>query len=155
MTPIDRPDPVIMGHILAEHRELFEQLTALRTMLATESPPGCERLRELVRAIATLRVHLADHFRQEEMGGFLEEAVARMPRLGSAATDVLGQHPQLLADLDALVAQFGNVDDAPCAEAWRQTHLAFEAFMRHMQAHERAENAVVQQGYNEDLGLDD
>ena len=51
MTPIDRTDPVIMGHILSEHRELFEQLSTLRTMLATESPPGCERLRELVRAI--------------------------------------------------------------------------------------------------------
>lgn len=155
MTPIDRTDPVIMGHILSEHRELFEQLSTLRTMLATESPPGCERLRELVRAIATLRRHLADHFRQEETGGFLEEAVARMPRLGSAASDVLGQHPQLLGELDAIVARFGDADVAPCADAWLEVHRAFEGFMRRMQEHERAENAVVQQGYNEDLGLDD
>jgi hypothetical protein len=34
-------------------------------------------------------------------------------------------------------------------------HEAFDVFMHRMQAHERAENAVVQQGYNEDLGLDD
>lgn len=155
MTSIDRPDPVILGHLLSEHRELFQQLSALRTMLASESPPGCDRLRELGRAITALRGHLADHFHQEESGGFIEEAVARMPRLGSAATEVLGQHGALLADLDRIVARFGNAGEAPCAEEWRGMHEAFDAFMRRMQAHERAENAVVQQGYNEDLGLDD
>lgn len=155
MPSIDRPDPVILGHLLSEHRELFQQLSALRAMLAAESPPGCERLREIVQAVAALRGHLADHFRAEESGGFIEEAVARMPRLGSAATEVLGQHRDLLADLDRMVDRFADVGEAPCTEAWRGMHEAFDAFMRRMQAHERAENAVVQQGYNEDLGLDD
>ena len=155
MTSIERPDPVILGHLLSEHRELFQQLAALRTMLAAESPPGCERLRELVRAIKTLRGHLADHFRQEETGGFIEEAVARIPRLGSAAKEVLDQHASLLADLDRIVDRFADAGEAPCAEEWRAMHEAFDAFMQRMQAHERAENAVVQQGYNEDLGLDD
>jgi len=155
MPSIDRPDPVILGHLLSEHRELFQQLSALRTMLAAEAPPGCDRLRELVRAIATLRGHLADHFRQEESGGFLEEAVARMPRLGSAATEVLGQHGALLADLDRIVDRFADAGEAPCTAEWLAMHDAFDTFMRRMQAHERAENAVVQQGYNEDLGLDD
>ena len=155
MPSIDRPDPVILGHLLSEHRELFQQLSALRTMLACESPPDCERLREIVRAIATLRGHLADHFQQEESGGFIEEAVARMPRLGSAATEVLGQHGALLTDLDRILDRFADAGEAPCAEAWRDMHEAFDVFMHSMQAHERAENAVVQQGYNEDLGLDD
>jgi hypothetical protein len=155
MPSIDRPDPVILGHLLSEHRELFQQLSALRAMLAAESPPGCERLREIVRAVAALRGHLADHFRAEESGGFIEEAVARMPKLGAAATEVLGQHGALLDDLDRMVNRFADVGEAPCAEAWRGMHEAFDAFMRRMQAHERAENAVVQQGYNEDLGLDD
>ncbi len=155
MASIERSDPAILGHLLAEHRELFQQLSNLRAALATESPPGCDRVREVVSAIGGLRSHLADHFHQEETGGFLEESVARMPRLGAAATEVLGQHPQLLADLDALVARFGDARTAPCAEEWRGVRGAFEAFMARMQAHERAENAVVQQGYNEDLGIDD
>ena len=33
MPSIDRPDPVIPGHLLAEHRELFQQRSALCTML--------------------------------------------------------------------------------------------------------------------------
>ena len=78
-----------------------------------------------------------------------------MPRLGSAATEVLGQHGALLTDLDRIVDRFADAGEAPCAAAWRDMHEAFDVFMHRMQAHERAENAVVQQGYNEDLGLDD
>ncbi|MEI8368837.1 MAG: hypothetical protein WCJ31_10440 [Planctomycetia bacterium] len=40
MPSIDRPDPVILGHLLAEHRELLRQRSALRTMLAADSPPA-------------------------------------------------------------------------------------------------------------------
>jgi hypothetical protein len=155
MPSIERTDPTILGHLLAEHRELFQQLCNLRASLAADAAPGCDRVREVVRAITGLRSHLADHFQQEESGGFLEESVARMPRLGAAATEVLAQHPRLLAELDALVARCGEAPEAPCDEAWRGVREAFEGFMVRMQAHERAENAVVQQGYNEDLGIDD
>ena len=154
MTSIDRPDPALLGHLLAEHRDLFQQLSCLRTSLAAEEAPGCDRVAEIVRAIAALREHLADHFQQEEEGGFLEESVARMPRLGASAAEVLAQHPRLLADLDALVGRFATPGVAPCASEWRGVRAAFEDFMLRMQAHERAENAVVQQGYNEDLGID-
>lgn len=155
MASLDRTDPVFLGHLLAEHRELFAQLTAIRGALADAAPPGCERVREIVAAIGGLRGHLADHFRQEELGGILEESVSRMPRLGSAAAEVLAEHPRLLSDLDAIVERFGGGDLPPCAAEWSGVREAFQRFMARMQAHERAENAVVQQGYNEDLGLDD
>lgn len=155
MPPIERPDPGFAGHLLAEHGELFQQLSRLRASLADEAPPGCQRVREIVAGIRALRGRLAVHFRQEEEGGLLEESVARIPRLASDAALVLAEHPRLLADLDAIVARFGAADDAPCADAWRGVRAAFATFVERMQAHERAENAVVQQGYNEDLGIDD
>jgi hypothetical protein len=37
--------------------------------------------------------------------------------------------------------------------AWVRANHDFEAFSACMTAHERSENAVVQSGYNEDLGL--
>lgn len=154
MPPIERPDPAFAGHLLAEHGELFQHLSRLRASMTDDAPPGCARVREIVTAIGALRTRLADHFRQEEEGGLLEESVARMPRLGSAAADVLAEHPRLLADLDAIRARFADADDAPCADAWRGVRSAFAGFVERMQAHERAENAVVQQGYNEDLGID-
>ena len=46
MPSIDRPDPVILGHLLAVHREWFQQRSALRTMLAADSPPAAIELAE-------------------------------------------------------------------------------------------------------------
>jgi iron-sulfur cluster repair protein YtfE (RIC family) len=147
MSSIDRADPVIMGHILAQHRELHAQLVAVRACLA-----GSGRcVAELRAALESLRDHLRSHFRQEEMGGFLEESIARMPRLSAAARTVMGEHPALLAELDDLI---GSLETADSAAAWDQIAAAAERFAQHLLEHERNENAVVQEGYNEDLGLD-
>ena len=40
-------------------------------------------------------------------------------------------------------------------EAWDEATHGFAAFADHLIAHERNENAVVQEGYNEDLDLAD
>ena len=145
MAPHDRTDPVILGHILAQHRELHEQLATARR--ACGAGP-----REAVAALRTLREHLAAHFRQEERGGFLEESITRMPRLSAAARVVLGEHPSLLAELDRLIERLA-VPDIPEA-SWNRAGRDFEDFCGHLVAHERNENAVVQEGFNEDLGLD-
>ena len=67
MASIDRADPVIMGHLLAQHRELHDLLVEARG--AFEQPAG-----EVARADAAARQgvrrqHLARHFAQEERGG--------------------------------------------------------------------------------------
>ncbi|MFM7108987.1 MAG: hemerythrin domain-containing protein [Planctomycetaceae bacterium] len=141
----DRTDPVILGHILAQHRELHERIVAARDAFAA----GPEAAR---RALDGLRGHLASHFLQEERGGFLEESVTRLPRLTAAAAAAVREHPRLLAELDALIERLA-VPDIPQA-SWHRAGRDFEDFCGHLLAHERNENAVVQEGYNEDLGLD-
>ena len=77
--------------------------------------------------------------------------MARMPRLSAAVRSILCQHPALLEELDRVIAE---LESAPAdAAAWTRADHAFEVFSAHMTAHERSENAVVQEGYNEDLGL--
>lgn len=67
--------------------------------------------------------------------------------------EILKQHPALLAELDRLTAALA---DSRLIEAdWLKIGRQFAAFVDHLQAHERSENAVVQEGYNEDLGLGD
>jgi hypothetical protein len=148
MASIDRADPTIMGHLLAQHRELHDLLVEARGALAgpLAQTPARERLR-------ALREHLASHFEQEEEGGYLEESLARMPRLARDVRAVLGEHPGLLAELDGLLDHLSARDIGEVA--WRQAGHDFEAFASHLLAHERRENAVVQEGYNEDLGLVD
>ena len=150
MASIDRSDPIILGHVLAEHRDLFCRLTATRAAFR-EARPSAAALADVREALRGLRDHLAEHFAKEEHGGFLEESVARMPRLGTAAAAIMKQHPALLAELDNVLVGLPSSGDE--AEAWLQAGHDFEAFTTHMLAHERSENAVLQEGYNEDLGL--
>ena len=151
MASIDRSDPVILGHVLAEHRDLFHLLLSVRSAFANAGPPTPDRRSEVLDSMHHLRDHLADHFAKEEQGGFLEEAVARIPRLSAAVQSILGQHPLLLANLDRVIEDLeASPDDSV---AWVRANHGFEAFSARMTAHERSENAVVQSGYNEDLGL--
>lgn len=151
MASIDRSDPVILGHVLAEHRDLFNLLLSVRSALAAAGPPTPDRRSAVLESMHHLRDHLADHFAQEEQGGFLEEAVARIPRLSAAVQSILGQHPLLLANLDRVIE---DLEASPAdSGAWVRANHDFEAFSARMTAHERSENAVVQSGYNEDLGL--
>jgi hypothetical protein len=152
MAAIDRPDPVIMGHLLAQQRELHDLLLEARDAFAASSH-AAGAVATAHRRLTGLRQHLARHFAQEEEGGFLEESLARMPRLAAAARNVLADHPTLLVELDGLLERLAARDID--SEAWRQAGRDFEVFASHLLAHERNENAVVQQGYNEDLGLVD
>ena len=144
MPASDRTDPVILGHILAQHRELHGQILAARAAFAVDAAAARA-------ALAALREHLAAQFTQEERGGFMEESIARMPRLSAAAAGVLGDHPRLLAEIDALLERLAARNGSEsCGRVGRD----FEDFCGHLLAHERRENAVVQDGYNEDLGLE-
>jgi len=151
MASIDRTDPVILGHMLVEHRDLFNLIFSVRSAFAAEAASTPDRLTVLLSMLHHLRDHLHDHFAQEEEGGFLEEAVTRMPRLSAAARSILRQHPGLLAELDRVIGAIEPTTDP--AESWSQAGDDFEMFSAHMAAHEQSENAVVQEGYNEDLGL--
>jgi hypothetical protein len=151
MASIDRADPVIMGHLLAQHRELHDLLVEARG--AFEQPAGTVARAAAAGRLGALRQHLAHHFEQEERGGYMEESLTRMPRLSRAVRAVLAEHPALLADLDGLLERLAARDSV--SESWRQAGRDFEAFASRLLAHERNENAVVQEGYNEDLGLVD
>jgi len=147
MPSLDRPDPIVLGHILVQHRDLHRLVQTVREALGPPRRAGA--VRDAARA---LRDHLAVHFAQEEQGGFMEEAIARIPRLSAAVTHVLRDHPDLLAELDRLIESLPVSDSAA---AWAIAASDFDAFIDHLYAHERNENAVVQEGYNEDLGLVD
>ena len=157
MASMNRSDPVILGHVLAEHRDLFQLMHSVQSRFAMAGPPTPEQRADVLESLHHLREHLGDHFAQEELGGFLEEAMTRMPRLSAAVRSIVAQHPALLAELDRVIDELTIVEKsggfAAKAKSWSAAVHAFEAFAAHMAAHERSENMVVQEGYNEDLGL--
>ena len=149
MVSIDRADPVIMGHILAQHRELHALVAAVRHAFAAQA--GLGDAAAIRAGLATLHEHLRAHFHQEEEGGYLEESIARMPRLSAATQAVLDDHPRLLEELARLMEAV-SAAEMPAA-AWDRADRDYEQFVEHLMEHERNENAVVQEGYNEDLGF--
>jgi hypothetical protein len=157
MASIDRADPIIMGHILAQHRDLHALIASAKTELAAPDAGDADRVQGLLATLRELRDYLREHFAQEEAGGFLEESVTRMPRLSKAMDAVLAEHPVLLAELDGLieVVERADIGAGMSSPEWERADHAFTEFVHHLLAHERNENAVVQEGYNEDLGLVD
>ena len=153
MIPSGRVDPVILGHLLGQHRDLHARLLALRADFAPDHDAGHAQVKAIRDRLLELRDHLREHFVQEEQGGFLEESIARMPRLSVAAREVVAEHPRLLAELDTLVDKLPTQDVRD--DSWDEAAHGFAAFTEHLLAHERNENAVVQQGYNEDFGYGD
>jgi hypothetical protein len=150
MVSSSRIDPVVLGHLLAQHHDLHSRLLALKAAFAAGRGTATDR--DDVRArCRDLRDSLAAHFVAEEQGGYLEESIARLPRLSIAAREVMHEHPRLLAELDALLERLSMKDIR--GDAWASAARCFAAFTDHLLAHERNENAVVQQGFNEDFGF--
>jgi len=139
---------------LLEHRELnrcvheLEQCFALAPLEVT--PQSC---REATERLQKLRDHLAAHFAQEEEGGYLEEALSRVPRLGPQAAVLERQHAPLLARLDAILDEFRQPRHT--VEHWPRLAAEFRGFVRSLLEHEVAENRIVQAACNRDLDLGD
>jgi len=138
---------------LREHRELnrnvheLEQCFALAPLEVT--PQSC---REAAAKLQHLRDHLAAHFAQEEEGGYLEEALSRVPRLGPQAAVLERQHAPLLASLNSLVQRACETREV--IEGWSQLAADFRGFVKSLLEHEIAENRIVQAACNFDLDLE-
>jgi hypothetical protein len=142
-------------HLASEHREMerrARQLVHLVEKPLEEIQIPAATL-DLQLHLRELRERLKRHFAEEAAGGYLEEAVARMPKLATDADAVERQHPQLLRDLAALTESAAVVRSS--SDAWNQIGIVVRRVAGDVLAHEMAENRIVQQGFNEDPDLFD
>lgn len=154
MSGISR-DAQSLLHLASEHREMERRVRQLFRLV--EKP-----LEEIQMPAAALDLHLhlremrermKRHFAEEAAGGYLEEAVARMPKLAVDADAVERQHPQLLRDLADLTESAAVIRSS--SDAWNQIGIVVRRVAGDVLAHERAENRILQQGFNEDSDLFD
>lgn len=138
-------------HALAEHRDLHQAFEHVQTYLTSAQQPTETRLAEAVRLLSELRDRLAQHFSQEENGGYLEEAVIRLPRIEPQATALQRQHGDFLDAANRLIreARQGGV----VAESWRRLREGYGQLLKRLEAHEAAENKLLQTAFNEDMGF--
>ena len=136
---------------LNEHARLHEAVEQLRQTLKTcagEKP--CEAtLCDMRARLQDLRADLAQHFQQEEAGGYLEEAVTRVPQLTPQAQQLQRQHAEFLGLADTMIDDINCVETRP--GAWTKLFDDFDLFAKKLLAHEQAENVLLGRAFNEDV----
>jgi hypothetical protein len=144
-----------LTHIAAEHRGLERRATQLTQLVRRpiEDSALPTALSELTTNLRDLRDLLRRHIAQETAGGYLEDAVARVPRLARDADAIERQHPDLLRDAAALVDIAKN--STPSLDVWKRLGDVVAQFAGKLLAHETEEGRILQQGFNEDPALFD
>jgi len=133
----------------AEHRQMHGILTSLREQLESVVPDEAAKSLPMLRqGLDGLRTRLRAHFASEEAGGCLDEAAARLPRLGEEVTQIEHEHEEILALLNRLFDQAAL--DLPSAE-WPTFVAAYAEFEAQLRRHEAREDAVLARGFNEPL----
>ena len=132
--------------LLKAHRELLARLRELEAAPAAPAEaatPWCVRL-DGARAV------LADHFRFEEEGGYMDAVLQREPELGHKVEELRQQHVQLLAALDELRTVARTPDPLPAEFGER-----VRAWVRQLRHHESQENLLVQEAFNVNTAAED
>lgn len=133
--------------VRAEHRQLHQRLHETERLL-TKNEPSAECLRQVLDDLVALRGQLAQHFDREEMGGFLDEAVALAPRFSGDAARLKHDHSTFLAELDGIIqlaGKRGTTDDY--TELCGRTRDLFHA----LRLHEAGEDRILQQVFPSEL----
>jgi hypothetical protein len=133
---------VYLEHLRLEHKHLYAALMNTQEMLLEVLGEGAVNGRRevIVERLSDLRSQLAAHFAREEAGGYLEEAVIRVPRMTPEVLRLEREHPDLLAALDEVIRKAATL--AP-----EKTMIEFCEFKRRLTAHEAAENRVMAEGF--------
>jgi hypothetical protein len=135
--------------ILGEHAQLQQMLSSVRETILDRASSR-QVVREMLDELAQV---LLDHFRHEEAGGYFSAALAIAPRLTERATELVRQHPVLMAQLAALQAHAASRQ--PTEPWWQQLQLGFAAFFDEFGRHEAGENMLLQDAFHDDLGAED
>lgn len=138
----------------SEHRELHVAIERIHAVLeeTRESDATSARIAEVTALIVALRDRLARHFEQEENGGYLEEAIVRVPQIAPQAAALQKQHGEFLAAANAMLDHARSGDTAP--SVWSALKTDYVRFAKRLRAHEAAEDALLMRAFNENPDFD-
>ncbi len=145
-----------VDHMLSEHRRLDQLIR--RTLAAVpswEELDAADWLPRMRSGLVAIQTELAHHFRDEEQGGCLEEAVARCPQLSAEVQKIAAQHNEILARVSELVDRCQCCGKLTPQQA-RGLEQELRQIVRELRIHEGLENRIMQQGFsvcleNEDM----
>lgn len=145
-----------LEQVMQEHRDLSELVGELQRFLDQSRPDIGETgfhtwAANLSERLVRLHDKLFRHFRYEEEGGMQEELLQRHPRAERQIGEVMGEHPEMLAEIRALMSDALSYSEGkvPSQPALRQRLLRI---LDQLHAHERAETELIQRLEYRDIG---
>ena len=138
---------IYVQHMLAEHQRLDQQIRwTLATFPSWEDVDLTVWTPRMTEGLKRIRRELEHHFREEEQGGCLEEAVAQCPALSADVQAIEAEHPQLLAEVDSLIRRCGSYMTCTASVA-KEVQIAVQALVHKLRTHETLENRIMQRGF--------
>jgi hypothetical protein len=129
------------------HATLLADLRELEQAVRSSSGDGLAELR--VRLGAT-QAHITEHFGFEEQNGYMDAVRKREPRLEREVQELAEEHGQLRQSLDALIGQTRAATSV--SDALRDK---IREWIERVRQHEFRENDLVQDAFNQDIGVED
>lgn len=133
----------------SEHEHLRRSIQEASDVLKS---PHRQR-KHLNDLLAMLSEQVESHFRHEEHGGYLTDALARAPHLRSRAEVLQEEHLTLQEQIDKLHLLVHSGVESP--SWWTRVESDFHVFAARLHDHEHAETQLVQEAFNQDIGTGD
>jgi hypothetical protein len=134
------------NRMLDSHRRLHADIETLWTCRSRRRDDDAAWRAELAQGLGQLQTTLDEHFRLEEEGGYLREVLEIAPRYATVAESLRRQH-------DSLHDQIRSIH--PRSDTADELVEDIDRFLRALEIHEHAENAVVQSAFEDDLAAGD
>jgi hypothetical protein len=143
--PMSDPHLPFAERMARAHAALRENLRDVQD--AVVETTGAANPAALRARLEAVRIHLVEHFRLEERGGYMAEVVEPRPHLAREAEELHDQHRHLLQSLDELIREAGG----PAPELADKV----AAWLAELQGHESRENRLIQTAFNQDIAAED
>jgi predicted nuclease with TOPRIM domain len=144
---------VYLKELEGEHFDFERAIRMVRQALAEAGEQQWKQpaIENVVDCLRNLRCCLKAHFAQEDIGGYVEEALALAPHLSSKGERLCRQSRALYERVERLTHDAEKLQRAD--SKWPELQQRFENLAAALLAHEKAELELVQAAFNEDLDL--
>ena len=137
------------------NQDLWHIVAALREVTGNPYLVRSRRY-QFVGMLEDLRDHLALHFALEEAYGYFDEPLKVDPRLSSRAKILRSQHRELYLVACDLIDHAMQLHDGHNLRALARRLVAeYADFDAQLNRHEQAENELIQQEWDDDIGVCD
>ena len=135
--------------IVDEHRELRHLLGVIHGALSAR----IGAIQDICDMLDSFCQALGRHFDEEVALGFFDNISEHSPHLAERATELRDQHTHLLETSQALARRSREIEQQ--SNWWEEMEERFHRFSKQLMHHETAENHLLQECYDEDIGAED